>query len=274
MTRLRREWKCNYCNCIFDSSTKLLKHKKENHLEECKNHIFKLNKSKRNPDGWLCNYCGKKFESKRILYNHIHELHPQNCYGKRQIKKQWICNYCNSEFKTRTKLYEHYKICEEKNKLPHDSLGRIISEEGHKNAGKSLHKKYSSGELKYIKHTCSSETRANLAMKMKERRQIVNFQCNYNPKACEYMDKLNKENHWNLQHALNGGEIHVGPYSLDGYDKELNIAFEYDENTAHHNSEKNKLKDKFRQEYIIEKLNCEFWRYSEKDDILYKILNE
>lgn len=34
MTRLRREWKCNYCNCIFDSSTKLRNHKKEEHSED------------------------------------------------------------------------------------------------------------------------------------------------------------------------------------------------------------------------------------------------
>jgi len=32
-----------------------------------------------------------------------------------------------------------------------------------------------------------------------------------------------------LQHAENGGEFEVAGYYLDGYDKNLNIAFEYDE---------------------------------------------
>ena len=34
---------------------------------------------------------------------------------------------------------------------------------------------------------------------------------------------------------------------------------------------KRKKKDILRQEYIIKTLNCEFWRYDEKTDTLYKI---
>lgn len=261
---------CIYCNQEFKNGNQLRIHKKEKHEGEWKKRLTERNSLRRKKDGWICKYCDAKFSTKAELYEHIHKIHQ---IGKDQ-KYNWICKYCNQEFTSRQKLFEHYKICDEKLKLPVDSLGRIISKSGHQKAAETLHNRYKTGELKHTIYHFNSEERAHLAMKMKERRQIVNFQCNYNPKACEYMDKLNKENHWNLQHALNGGEIHVGPYSLDGYDKELNIAFEYDENTAHHNSEKNKLKDKFRQEYIIEKLNCEFWRYSEKDDILYKIINE
>ena len=109
---------------------------------------------------------------------------------------------------------------------------------------------------------------------MQKRRKIQNFQCNYNETACKFIDELNIKNNWHLQHAMNGGEIHVGPYSLDGYDKNLNIVFEYDENKPKHTSLKGQIKDKYRQLYIMEKLNCEFWRYSERENLLYKIDKE
>ena len=137
-------------------------------------------------------------------------------------------------------------------------------------AYETLSKKYATGELKYITHPCSADLRAKLATNMQERRQIINFQCNYNETACKFIDELNIKNNWHLQHALNGGEIRVGPYSLDGYDKDLNIVFEYDENKSKHNSLKGQLKDKYRQLYIMEKLKCKFWRYSEKHNLLYE----
>jgi hypothetical protein len=87
-----------------------------------------------------------------------------------------------------------------------------------------------------------------------------------------YIDELNKQNNWHLQHALNGGEITCGPYYLDGYDKELNIAFEYDEATHYANVKENKLKDRdeMRMKYIKEKLKCRFFRYNERLDLLYE----
>lgn len=98
---------------------------------------------------------------------------------------------------------------------------------------------------------------------------------NYNSKACEYIDKLNKENGWNLQHALNGGEVEIYGYFVDGYDKEKNIIFEYDE--LGHNTQKRKLKDIIRQNNIISYLkenniNVNFWRYDEKNNNLYNII--
>lgn len=75
----------------------------------------------------------------------------------------WICKYCNNEFKTRKLLFEHYKECDEKAKLPKDSLGRVISEEqrialqiashlhkGHKHTTESK-KKISEGRLKALR---------------------------------------------------------------------------------------------------------------------------
>ena len=49
------------------------------------------------------------------------------------------------------------------------------------------------------------------------------FTTMFNIRGCKYFDKLNKERDWNLQHAMNGGEIKMIGYWLDAYDKQKNI---------------------------------------------------
>jgi len=221
---------------------------------------------------WKCKYCDECFNTKAILYEHMHIIHPEKQY--KFHKNDWICKYCNQIFNSRRELYKHFKTCEEKNKLPKDRLGKTINIEAQHKSAETIKQKIKNGELTYTGHSCSMETRAKLAQQMRKRRGIINFQCNYNEIACKYIDELNIKNNWHLQHAMNGGEIHVGPYSLDGYDKNLNIVFEYDENKSKHTSLKGQIKDKYRQLYIMEKLNCEFWRYSERENLLYKIDKE
>lgn len=95
------------------------------------------------------------------------------------------------------------------------------------------------------------------------------FSKNYNPNACKYFDKINEKHGWSLQHALNGGEITVCGYYLDGYDKQRNIVMEYDE--EYHKNQKEK--DLKRQKIIIEELKPNsFFRYDEKQKILYDII--
>jgi hypothetical protein len=80
---------------------------------------------------------------------------------------------------------------------------------------------------------------------------------------------------WNLIHALNGGEYIVIGYSLDGYDKERNIVFEYDE--PKHFSKDGVLKEKDfnRMKDIILILACRFIRYNEKENkIIEYYVNE
>ena len=95
----------------------------------------------------------------------------------------------------------------------------------------------------------------------------------YNKNAYKFINNLNKQNNWNLQHAENGGEFKICGYFVDGYDKDLNIVFEYDEPKHYIDIENNLLKDKDiqRQNIIINKLNCSFWRYNEKLNLLYKV---
>ena len=69
------------------------------------------------------------------------------------------------------------------------------------------------------------------------------------------------------------GEQEVCGYFLDGYDKELNIAFEYDE-PKHYSDVYNNIlceRDLKRQKEIIDYLGCEFYRYNEKMDLFYKV---
>ena len=92
----------------------------------------------------------------------------------------------------------------------------------------------------------------------------------YNPSACQFIDDLNKKNGWNLQHALNGGEVIISGYSMDGYDRDRKIVFEYDE--PHHHFTTCKNKDIIRQQRIIELLKPNlFIRYDEKNGILYNV---
>jgi hypothetical protein len=91
---------------------------------------------------------------------------------------------------------------------------------------------------------------------------------NFNPRACELFNIINKEMNWNGQHALNGGEYKVLGYYLDFYEPTLNLVIEYDE--KHHNKTREIKKDKIRQELIIGKLNCKFFRIKEKEEEKWK----
>ena len=100
------------------------------------------------------------------------------------------------------------------------------------------------------------------------------FNLKYNKNAIKFFDELSKKNSWNLQHAENGGEFYTGiGYWLDAYDKEKNIAVEYDEPAHYVDVENNILREKDlkRQKEIIDHLHCEFWRYNETTKVLWKV---
>ncbi|MCK9445483.1 hypothetical protein M0Q50_01150 [bacterium] len=85
---------------------------------------------------------------------------------------------------------------------------------------------------------------------------------NFNKDACKLFDDISLKEGIHIQHAMNGGEFYIKElgYWVDGYDKENNIVYEFDE--KHHN---NKLeKDLIRQIEIQNKLDCKFIRIEEK----------
>ncbi|MCK9445521.1 hypothetical protein M0Q50_01340 [bacterium] len=81
---------------------------------------------------------------------------------------------------------------------------------------------------------------------------------NFNKDACEIFDYISLEKGIHIQHAMNGGEYYIKElgYWLDGYDKENNIVYEFDEKYHEYKKEK----DLIRQKEIEHYLNCEFIR--------------
>lgn len=134
-------------------------------------------------------------------------------------------------------------------------------------------KKIHSDELLKKLRNPSDFTRQKLREARLKSMSLTGKVVNFNPIACKYFDELSKQNGWNLQHALNGGEIEVCGYSLDAYDKEKNIVVEYDE-PKHYKNRVLREKDIKRQNKIIQSLHCMFFRYDENRNILYEIQNE
>jgi len=92
----------------------------------------------------------------------------------------------------------------------------------------------------------------------------------FNSLACQIFDKISVENNTHIQHAMNGGEYYIEKlgFWLDGYDKENNIAYEYDE--KHHFDKYGNLldSDKKRQLEIENFLKCKLIRIKYNEDIL------
>lgn len=101
--------------------------------------------------------------------------------------------------------------------------------------------------------------------------QQQGIQRTYNPAACNFINQFNLKFGTKLQHGMNGGECQFIGYSLDGYDKERNAIFEYDE--PKHNILSVRQKDDERQRRLIDYLHpSHFWRYDEKHNRLIDVV--
>lgn len=100
---------------------------------------------------------------------------------------------------------------------------------------------------------------------IKENKTLIAF----NPDACNVFDYINKQLTWNGFHGKNHGEKTVETYFLDYYEPTLNIAIEWDE--KYHRKTKIKAQDTIRQEFIINKLNCEFYRVDDTTKLIKKV---
>lgn len=122
----------------------------------------------------------------------------------------------------------------------------------------------------------TSKSKEKIRTSILNKLKIRGISAKYNPRACQFIDALNNRMGWNLQHALNGGEVTICGYSVDGYDKEKNIIFEYDEPKHHHTIQKNK-DEKRQRELIAHFINNQnpvsFWRYDERYQKLYEVLS-
>jgi len=247
-------FKCN-CGKEFPSQRSLNSHARFCSLYKKKSK--KVSKYKINDNTWQCE-CGKKFNCCQSLNGHFsHCNYHHECLG--------------TERKLRPSELNHSMNWENKSK---EEINDI-----HERAGKTLKNKYLTGELKGSflgKHHTEESKEKTRKSTIKYIESLPNYngtKARYSHIACKFINKLNKEKNWNLQHAENGGEYSICGYFVDGYDKDLNIVFEYDEPRHYTDIENNILCDRDikRQENIINELHCEFWRYNKKLDYLYKI---
>lgn len=254
ITNILYMFKCE-CGREFETQRSLNSHARFCSLYKKKKK--KVSKYKINENLWRCE-CGKEFNNYQSLNAHLsHCIFHHECLGTIQkLRPSEINHSRNWENKTPDEiLIIHKKAAQTRKeniklgKYKHNWFGKHHTEESKEKTRKST--------IKYIESLPNyNGTRAR-----------------YSHKACEYINKLNEEKHWNLQHAENGGEYFIAGYFVDGYDKDLNIVFEYDEPAHYINKEENILKDRDiqRQQNIINKLNCEFWRYNEYLNFLYKV---
>lgn len=187
----------------------------------------------------------------------------------RSINKNSCCNFCSSQNKAKNPDYiNKISISKmgDKNPCKRDDVKLKLSivGKGKHNHTKEIREKISNGNKGKIISEYTKQKMREAVLKKIQKYGV--YARNFNPIACKYIDDINNRVGWKLQHALNGGEIIVSGYSLDGYDKNLNIVLEYDENRHNHfDVDGNlKLKDIKRMNNIIQALQCRFLRYNEK----------
>lgn len=100
------------------------------------------------------------------------------------------------------------------------------------------------------------------AIKRIERNLGYQLYPNFNAKACQIIEEYGKNNGYNFQHALNGGEFFIKDlgYWVDGYDKEKNVIIEIDEKQHFDLNGNLKERDMNRQSEIKQLMNCKFIR--------------
>ena len=252
---------------------------------------------------YVCKYCGKVFDNKYQLGGHVTycKKNPKYIANLENTKNarehihndisEYSCRFCGKRVKNPGCLAIHEEACCEnpnRRKCP-NRKGNGGNANGHTiwNKGKTAKddvrilkqmetrkKSFEEGKFNINGKPHTEETKQMLREKMIEyikKNGNGDFGQHYSKNACKYIDFLNSKNGWNLIHAENGGEKQVCGFFLDGYDEQLNIAFEYDEPKHYKDVYNNILKEKDikRQKQIINELKCKLYRYNEKIDKLY-----
>lgn len=216
----------------------------------------------------------RKYESKELIPN------MAGAHSLESRKKQ-------SETKTGSKLTEEHKNkiknsiknskvhkesvkCVKRNKKISDSHKNKEKSKNHRLNLSKNHADVSGNKNPFYGKKHSVETKKIIRKKAINRIthsknnnfQLVPF---YNPKGCEYLNEIMEKTNSFIQHAENGGEFYIKElgYWVDGYDKENNIVYEYDEK-HHFNLDGSYIeKDIIRENEITDFLKCTFIRIKE-----------
>lgn len=206
----------------------------------------------------------KPFQVSDVLNGKIRKFcSSRTTKNKKRTGVNKPCLQCGKTFYTQ-KNQSKYKFCSKSCTDKYKTNRPLIKKRNsvfinclHCNKSFSV-QKYRISSAKYCSMDCSTKHTISSWKKNK-----------YNPDSIPKIDSFGKENGYNFQHALNGGEVQIPNtrYFVDGYDSEKNVVVEYDE---HHHFDKNgnlKQKDVFRQNKIIEEINCMFIRINYKNEI-------
>lgn len=246
---------CNWCGSIvFYTTIKAMKYAEKNN-SKCKN----------------CRRIGTTHSEDTRMY--LSQIRTGTHLS--DTTKEKIGNACRGE---QSYWYGKHHSVESRQKMSEWHSGKTLTDSHKKhisdaNKGHKHTKCYRQKMSKFWKgRTFSPDAHINMR-KAAIKRVINQFgTTSYNKKACEYMDKLNADRGWNLQHAENGGEVEILGYLVDGYDKSRNIVFEYDERQHFTIGGKLRGRDVRRQKDIISHLGCEFYRYNSTTNTFYKVV--
>jgi very-short-patch-repair endonuclease len=192
---------------------------------------------------------GKTFEElyKKEKADNIKKRMSENYTPrKKHPNVKLMCLNCNKNFEVEYK-HRNSKFCCHKcstdfnigKKMPY------VSDE--------TRKKMSLAKQGY-KRKQSNKERKNRRLLFQEKfNDFDNWHPNFNPKACDYFEKFDKENNTSGQHARNGGEFHIKElgYWVDYINHDLKLIIEWDEE-KHFTENKLIEKDIIRQQEIQE----------------------
>lgn len=220
---------------------------------------------------WLCKKCATKESSKCV----------DRSFQKTKEYREKMSKSCSGKKHTNQTKEKLKKAAKEQWKNNREKMLKILKSDDY------IIKQINSQKLKWnnIEFRKKMSVIHNSDEYRKKRREIVlkhlknklnGKLSSYNKKACEFIDKINKNFNWNLKHALCAeGEFEVCGFLVDGYDNEKNIIFEYDEPKHYYSNNKLKNDDLYRQNIIINNFHPnEFWRYNERNNELYEVISE
>lgn len=202
--------------------------------------------SKRSTKVWtICKICGKRTSNTKYCSNKCQHIDPDYINAVSKANKGH--NYITEEQRKKiSQVHKGKKLTAETLRKRSETIANRTPEE--QSIVNLNHRKA------FIK---------NKIQKLEKGAQLFP---NYNPKSIPILEQKAKElGITDLQHAENGGEFYIEElgYWVDGYSKEHNIVFEYDE--KHHFNEDGTYTDRDvrRQKEIENLLGCKFIRIAD-----------